>query len=372
MGKPTITLAFDKHHNREVVSLRFVRDHKLIGQVKSITGVTWSQSKKNWYIYKDDFQLNKVFDVLSPVAYLDYSAIKKPEHQADDQIQPVARTTKPPVEIPQSYINLLEQKRYAEHTKTIYLGYFADFIRHFANRNLQEITKQEINDYILGLIKTKQISSSQQNQRINSIKFYYEKILGMQKEYYDIERPRSAKKLPTVLSKVEVLKIIDSIDNLKHKTIISLIYSAGLRRSEVINLKPEDINSKRMLIKVCAAKGKKDRYTLLSKKLLELLREYFRSYQPKTWLFEGQTGGRYSAESVAKILRHAVQKGRINKYVTPHTLRHSFATHLLEQGVDLRYIQELLGHESSKTTEVYTHVSRKEIANITNPLDDSG
>jgi site-specific recombinase XerD len=171
-------------------------------------------------------------------------------------------------------------------------------------------------------------------------------------------------------SKDEVSRIIGAISNLKHRCIISLIYSAGLRRSELINLKIRDIDSGRMLIRVEDSKGNKDRYTLLSKKVLNELRDYYKVWKPKEWLFEGAEKEAYSATSIAKILNMAVNKSGIKKRVTPHMLRHSFATHLLEQGTDLRYIQELLGHENSKTTEIYTHVSNKKLKEIKNPLDE--
>lgn len=176
--------------------------------------------------------------------------------------------------------------------------------------------------------------------------------------------------MPKVLSKNEVKKILDSCSNIKHYCILLLIYSAGLRRSELINLKVSDINSERMIINIIGAKGKKDRISLLSENTLKLLRKYYKKYKPVNYLFEGMNGGKYSPTSVAKILKKATLKAGLQKNVTPHMLRHSFATHLLEQGTDLRYIQELLGHNSSKTTEIYTHVSKKAIAKIKNPVDD--
>lgn len=194
--------------------------------------------------------------------------------------------------------------------------------------------------------------------------------MGRKKEYYELHRPRKENKLPKGLSKNEVKRILTSSNNIKHKCILMLIYSAGLRRSELLNLIPTDIDSERMLIHINGAKGKKDRISLLSDNLLQLLRQYYKEYHPKQYLFEGQKGGMYSPTSVANILKNAARKAEIKKTVTPHMLRHSFATHLLEQGTDLRYIQELLGHESSKTTEIYTHVSKKAIDKITNPIDE--
>ena len=265
---------------------------------------------------------------------------------------------------------LLIQKRYSDNTQRIYCNYFKDFYTYFENKNLEKISVDQINKYIFNLIQLKNISISQQNQRINAIKFYYEKVLGRSKQYYELHRPNKEHKLPKVLSKNEVKKILNSCKNIKHHCILMLIYSAGLRRSELLDLKIFDINSERMLININGAKGKKDRISLLSENTLRILREYYKEYKPKEYLFEGAKGGKYSPTSVAKVLKNAANKAGIKKTITPHMLRHSFATHLLEQGTDLRYIQELLGHSSSKTTEIYTHVSKKAINKIKNPVDD--
>jgi len=273
-------------------------------------------------------------------------------------------------EILRKYKDLLIQKRYSQNTLNIYYSYFKEFCVYFKNKELENLSIAQINLYLLELIKSKNISISQQNQIINAIKFYYEKVLGREKQYYELHRPRKEHKLPKVLSKKEVRSIFEATSNLKHKCILMLIYSAGLRRSELINLKISDIDSERMVTHITGGKGKKDRISLLSDNLLQLLRQYYKEYRPDKYLFEGQNGGKYSATSVANILKKAAIKAGINKSVTPHMLRHSFATHLLEQGTDLRYIQELLGHESSKTTEIYTHVSKNAIDKIRNPMDD--
>ncbi|CAN0323581.1 unnamed protein product, partial [Chrysoparadoxa australica] len=176
----------------------------------------------------------------------------------------------------------------------------------------------------------------------------------MPNSFYSVDSPIKLETLPKVISKESVIKMIKSCKNIKHRCIISLLYSAGLRRAELLNLKISDIHSDRMMICVNQGKGKKDRYTLLSSRLLEDLRSYYRLYKPKEFLFESQSGDRYSETSVSKIVTRAAKKAGIKIRVTPHMLRHSFATHLLENGTDLRYIQTLLGHSSSRTTEVYT------------------
>ena len=184
-----------------------------------------------------------------------------------------------------------------------------------------------------------------------------------------IERQRKENYLPEVLSEEEVVAILKAITNLKHKALIMTIYSGGLRISELINLKIRDIDSDRMQIRIQQSKGKKDRYTLLSKKTLITLRLYFKEYKPKEWLFEGEGGGQYTDSSIYSIFKRALTTAKITKKVSIHSLRHSFATHLLENGTDLRYIQNLLGHSSSKTTEIYTHITTKGFDQIKNPLD---
>ena len=233
----------------------------------------------------------------------------------------------------------------------------------------KEITEKEIISFIRYLVDERQVSASYQNQAINAIKFYYEKVLGGVRKFYFIERPQKERPLPVVLSGQEVARLFEVTENLKHKCLLMLIYSAGLRVSEALNMKIKDIDSQRMHVMVRNAKGGKDRHSLLSESLLPLLREYFQLYQPKDYLFEGEKGGTYSSRSAQSVLRQAVGKAKIRKRVTLHTLRHSFATHLLESGTDLRYIQTLLGHNSSKTTEIYTHVSTKALGEIKSPLD---
>jgi site-specific recombinase XerD len=262
----------------------------------------------------------------------------------------------------------LLSRKYSYKTVKGYLYYNKDFLN-FIKKSPHEVNDSDIKDYLLYLAEERQSATSTLNQAINALKFYYGTILK-KKFLYEIKRPRKDKKLPVVLSKEEVAKILSSIDNIKHKAILMIIYSAGLRVGEVVKLKVEDVDSNRMLVHVKGAKGRKDRYTLLSKTALEILREYWRKYKPAKWLFEGARDGRYlSTRTVEKILTHACEKAGIKKEVSVHTLRHSFATHLLESGTDLRYIQELLGHANSKTTEIYTHVSTKSLGKIQSPLD---
>jgi site-specific recombinase XerD len=222
------------------------------------------------------------------------------------------------------------------------------------------------------LLEEKHKAAATVNQVFNALRFLYVELYKMPFAIGSIPRPRKEKRLPVVLDKSEALRIFDAVENLKHKTILMLIYSAGLRVGEAVRLRIEDVDSTRRLIHLKGAKGKKDRYTLLSDVVLERLREYYKEYKPKEYLFEGAVGRKHLAErSVQSVFERAAKAAGIRKPVSVHSLRHSFATHLLESGVDLRYIQELLGHSSSKTTEVYTHVSQKTLGKIVSPLDSA-
>jgi site-specific recombinase XerD len=270
--------------------------------------------------------------------------------------------------IPESFLRKLEVKRYAWNTAKTYISAFEAFINYYPDKELLDINSQDITKYLQVIAKMGR-SDTYINQAINSIKFYYEVVEGMPHTFYHIDRPRPAKRLPQVLSKEDVKAILSQVSNRKHYCILSLLYSAGLRRQELIDLRITDIDSNRMMILVRGAKGRKDRYTLLSQRLLVCLRIYFKEYRPKVYLFEGPEGNQYSPSSIAKILHRAARNAGLLKRVTPHMLRHSFATHLLEDGVDLRYIQTLLGHNSSKTTEIYTHVAKHKLLGIQSPLD---
>ncbi len=271
---------------------------------------------------------------------------------------------------PKEYIDSLVIRRYSENTIRTYTSMFEEFINYYYSKKPVDISEKEIIAYIRYLVVERRISSSYQNQAINAIKYYYEQVIGESRKFYFIERPRREKVLPEVLSKTEVEMMIQLTNNLKHKCLLMITYSGGLRLGEVKNLKIKDIDFERNIINIRMSKGKKDRITLLSKKVLLYLHDYLTVYQPRVWLFEGIKGGTYGASSMEKVVKTAAAKARILKKVTMHTLRHSFATHLIEKGTDIRYIQSLLGHESIKTTEIYTHITNKGLDSIVNPLDD--
>ncbi len=353
------------------LNLRFLFHEELIKAIKRIPYYRWDTSKKQWTVpftqkFEDELR-QKVADLNLELIY------REAEDEGVEKIQRLDTTlfTKT---CPKEYIHKLEERRYSPQTIKTYTALLTEFINYFPHQDLDELTDKEVMDFSRYLVTTRNVSSSYQNQAINAIKFYFEKVKSGPRKFYHIDRPQREKILPQVCSEEEIVSIFRCTENLKHRTILMTIYSAGLRISELINLKIIHIDSDRMQIRVLQSKGKKDRYTLLSQKNLKLLREYIRIYRPHEYLFEGQRSTPqkplpYTSRSIQSFLKDSVKKAGISKNVTVHTLRHSFATHLLEHGTDLRYIQSLLGHESSKTTEIYTHITTKGFDQIVSPLD---
>lgn len=269
------------------------------------------------------------------------------------------------------FVYWLRSRRYSENTIKTYTEAIHVFLRYFPDRDLEEFKNQDIITFNNGYILKRNLSASYQNQMVNAIKLFFQTVQNRKLVIDHIHRPKKSKILPNVLSKEEIKAILESPGNLKHRAMLSLIYACGLRRSEILNLLPTDVDSKRNILIIRQGKGRKDRIAPLSLKIIDMLRTYYRAYRPQKWLFEGQNPGQqYSTGSLRNVLKQAIRKAGISKPVSLHWLRHSYATHLLESGTDLRYIQELLGHSSSRTTEIYTHVSTKSLQNIKSPFDD--
>ncbi len=335
------------HKGSKRIAVYFEKNAKLIARIKEIEGARWSQTLMAWHL--PDTEENRVRFNLTP-----------PSHSLPS-VDGIAQIEK--------FKQWLRSKRYSESTLTTYSEALKSFLVFYREKPIADITNEDVIVYNNEYILKNNLSISYQNQTINSIKLFFKIIHDSKIVIEELHRPKNAKKLPNVLSKEETFLLINITANLKHKTLLALIYSSGLRISEAINMKITDIDSQRMLIHVKNAKGKKDRYTLLSTKVLDLLREYYTVYKPKTYLFEGQYGKQYSSRSAQSVLQQSAKKAGITKQISLHTLRHSFATHLLESGTDLRYIQDLLGHSSPKTTMIYTHVTSTSLRKINNPFD---
>ncbi len=357
-----IKLAVRQYRGTNCVYLKFDLDPVFLQDLRKHYSLKYSNTHECYYFPEKEFDYDDFLYRYYDKVYVEFVNNAAQAKYSKDGTKDIS--------LPDGYMELLEIKRYSNSTIKTYSHYFNEFQYHFYNQELEDISNKEINEYILKLIKEEQISGSQQNQRINAIKFYYEKVLKRPKTRIEIERPKKSRELPEILSKEEVKKIINSTNNLKQKAMLLMIYSAGLRRSELLNLQVKDINSKRMMLKITGAKGKKDRYSILSEAMLKTLRVYFKEYHPKKYLFEGIDHGQYSASSLQQTLKQAVARAGIKRRVYLHMLRHSFATHLMEQGTNIRLIQDILGHESIKTTEIYTHVSNQELRLIKNPADD--
>lgn len=264
----------------------------------------------------------------------------------------------------------LDENRYSPRTCESYLAMLEFFFRYFSPVEPDEITEDDISKFLYDFVIRLGYSSTYQNQMVSAIKIYYT-IAGKGKVDVDfLERPRRRRSLPKVFSKEEVSSILNSSGNLKHKLLLWMIYSCGLRRSEVTNIRLKDLDRERNILHVREGKGMVDRFVPVPDKVWVKVDEYRSAYKPRDYLFEGQTGGRYSSESVYRVFKEALVRAGIKKDVGVHSLRHSYATHLHENGLDIRYIQELLGHKSTRTTEIYTHVSRRNLIAVRSPIDD--
>ena len=337
------------HHKEPRIAVYFEKNAELIARIKKLEGSKWSQTLKAWHL--PDTEENRIRFKLPLAASL---------LPNEEGIAAMAQ-----------FKNYLRSKRYSDSTIITYTDALKSFLVFFNYKPIVLLTNEDVITYNNEYIRNNNLSASYQNQIVNAIKLYFS-ISKETKIIVDkIHRPKRAKVLPNVLSKEEVKAILEAHSNVKHKMMLSMIYSCGLRCGELLALKPVHIDSKRNIVLLKNSKGKKDRIAPLSPKILEMLREYYKLFKPTTYLFEGQTKGTpYSDKSLQQVLKQALQKATITKPVTLHWLRHSYATHLLESGTDLRYIQELLGHNSSKTTEIYTHVSTKSIQQIKSPFDD--
>lgn len=319
----------------------------------------------------------QIFQALKGKIWIDYSSLndnyEKAQHKKSQAKphQKLAALNDHQNESLLRFKNYLYANRYSKNTISTYSDALAIFLRFYAHKNISEISNLDVETFNNEYILKNKYSASFQNQVVNALKLFFKVIVEKIIVPDLILRPRREHRLPNVLSKEEVKAILEASTNIKHRTMLSLIYACGLRRSELLNLEPMHVDSKRNLLIIKKSKGNKDRIIPISDKIITMLREYYKLYKPKKWLFEGQfEATQYSEKSIQSVMKQALAKAKIKKPATLHWLRHSYATHLLESGTDLRYIQGLLGHGSSKTTEIYTHVSTKNLQKIKSPFDD--
>lgn len=393
-----------QHHNESRICAIFKYDEHIKNLVKQIDTAKYSATYKCFHIAEDRNELFHLIILLGDLVEFDDSSLNQKIYNSKTIVSTMPpysirvgdisineskqNSNKNPIRkevVPKLMVELnkdkkdallkfkywLKDKRYAENTIDTYLDSLKIFFSFYNDKQIYKIATKDVvkfnNEYII----SRGLSVTMQNQTVSAIKLFYSRMQDTEMDMGELQRPRRPKVLPKVLSKEEVASILNSLTNVKHKAMLSLIYACGLRRSELINLKVGDVDANRKLLIINQAKGFKDRVAPISDKVIEMLRNYSNIYDPKIWLFEGiEKGEQYTVSSLQNIFHHAVIKANIIKSISLHTLRHSFATHLLENGTDLRYIQEILGHKSSRTTEIYTHVSTKNIRNIKNPFDD--
>ena len=338
-----------KHRGENRIAVYFENNADLKTRIKKLEGSRWSQTLRVWHL-PDTEMYRKQFGLLLAEELM-------PSEEGIAGIE--------------KFKQYLRSKRYSENTIKTYSEALKSFLVFYRLKPIIVIDNDDVIVYNNNFILKNGLSASYQNQIVSAIKLFFAVITQTKIDLELIHRPKRAKALPNVLSKEEVKTILEAHSNMKHRMMLSMIYSCGLRCGELLALEPVHIDSKRYIVLLKNAKGKKDRIAPLSPKILSMLRDYYAVYKPVTYLFEGRKPGfAYDSRSLQQVLKHALKKARIIKPATLHWLRHSYATHLLESGTDLRYIQELLGHNSSKTTEIYTHVSTKSIQQIKSPFDD--
>jgi site-specific recombinase XerD len=385
----TVLLKPLHHRGQEVIGIYFKNDADLNLRVRKLPFVKWSQTNKCWYLPLNQQSYKQISGQLKDQAKLEIKALKaylerrktvkailpvSTENNYSKAIvsSPVWKLSEENLAALERFAEQLKLKAYSPSTIRTYRNEFLQLLQLLKKKPVNDLTPDDLRRYMVYAMKNG-LSENGAHSRINAIKFYFEQVLKKEKFFWEIPRPKKRKQLPKVLNERELEKMFLAVQNLKHKAVLFTAYSAGLRVSEVVNLKLADIDSHRMQIRIENAKGKKDRYVGLGVLLLDVLRAYIKQFkpQPKVYLFEGEVPGKpYTSRSAQLVFHHARVKAGISKEVSFHALRHSFATHLLEKGIDIRYIKDLLGHFSIKTTERYLHVRKEDLITVINPLDE--
>ncbi len=350
------------HRDQHRIGLFFKYNLQLIERVKIIPRVRYSATLKCWHLPNDEDSIAALNKIKAHLSYYEKSEKKNKKvvlHEFDPETLMELK----------SFQNYLEQRRYASNTIQSYIQVLKVFTNWLYQNKIDQLNISVVEKFNKAYFFEGGYSRSYQNIFINALKLYLRKIDFKEINIDAIERPKHSNYLPSVLSNQEIKDLISSYSNLKHKSIVYTIYACGLRKSELLDLQLKDIDSHRMVIRIRNSKGAKDRDVALPKSLLHLLRTYVRNYNPKVYLFNGQGKIQYSARSIDKILQSGLRKCGIYKKITTHSLRHSYATHLVEKNINLRYIQDALGHKSSKTTEIYTKLSKENIAKMVSPVD---
>jgi integrase/recombinase XerD len=374
----SVQVQFVQHRSNACILLRFAYNQHLVTQLKQYASAKWSATHKAWYVRDTEktrtmLGLKRTLQVQHNFTTNNNELLAAKGTQ-DGYVQNLVGNVADVCTINQHVLPSMAQRLhlmgYSANTKRTYLSEMLVFLKLIKHTAADTFTASRLNDYFTYCIVQLGLTESTIHSRINALKFYYENVLGYDKIFIDIPRPKRPLKLPKVISEEKILRGILGISNVKHQAMIMLAYSAGLRVSELVQLKITDINSDRMQIFVERAKGKKDRVVPLAKAALDILKQYYLAYKPVYWLFEGQDKATcYSSRSAQQVFKKAFKDLGLPTQASFHSLRHSYATHLLENGTDLAYIKDLLGHNDIKTTLIYTNVSNQNLSNIESPLD---
>lgn len=367
--KPTVLLKRVLHRKKVQLLLVFPYDDFIISKIRKINGYTWSKTLKGWYTNYSIKNVEFIKQALRNDVYfkLDISIYNTAlKIRTERKPRNISEKNK---EIIRAYTKYLKGKCYSESTVKTYFTFVADFFDYIKDTPLSTLSNRDVEKFLEDVFVPRKYSVSTHRQFISAIKLFKAFYPECKIEEVELKRPKKSKILPTVLSKEEIIDLLRYTKNLKHRAVLAMIYSAGLRISELLSLELRHIDIDRRQIIVKNSKGRRDRNIILAQSFIPLMQNYLMSYEPKIYFVEGKPFQKYSAESIRSFLHKATKIAKITKRVTPHTLRHSYATHLLENGIDLRYIQELLGHAKPETTMIYTHVSKKDLLNIESPLD---
>lgn len=386
-----LTLKAFTHHNKECIGIYFASDKALNMIIRKLPGVKWSQTNRCWYVPLSRESASAIAAAVGNLATIDNSGLKnylvKKQAVAATLAEPaklmvakkIPLPTAPVYQLGKENLDALNQlvqqltlKAYSLSTIKTYRNEFLQLLQLLKTKPVQQLTVADIKRYLVYTMEKEGISENTAHSRLNALKFYFEQVLGREKFFWEVPRPKKRQQNPHFFNQDEIARIIKQTGNLKHKTMLMLAYSTGMRVSEVTRLKAWQIDSKRMQIIIQQAKGKKDRVTTLSPVLLVMLREYFIAYKPPKdgYLFCGQPASEpYSSRSLQLVLQAAKQRAGILKPGSVHALRHSFATHLLDNGTDVTMIMKLLGHNDLKTTLRYLHVTNRDVLKIVSPLD---
>jgi len=373
MNSPTqLPIVFVKkivHKNRLVCLVLFKYNDPIIAQLRSLKTYTWSKSLRGWISSFSDEKVTEIQKVLHQKARVVLDAsVQLPLLRKG--LRKSRKLTEENTCIIRQFVRYLHGKRYSESTVKTYVSFVADFIDHIQPKPIATLTNRDVELFLEAIFVPKNYSISSQRQFVSALKLFTSFYPDCTIDELKLTRPKRSKILPTVLSQEEIIDLLRSTKNLKHRSVLAMIYSAGLRISELIHLELKHIDIDRRQIIIKNSKGRRDRHVILSERFIPLMLNYIRSYKPKRYFVEGLVAAKpYAAESVRGFLKRSCKVAGITKRVTPHTLRHSYATHLLENGIDLRYIQELLGHAKPETTMIYTHVRKKDLLQIKSPLD---